>query len=88
MTKLVNQIDAAVASDDDANRLRQIKLSLVDKLAVLTKLDDEILELTEESELEAEVEQADKARAKINLAIITIEDAVSPCKQKEGEPPP
>ena len=76
-TKSVNQIDAAIASDD-ALQPRQLKLSLADKLAVLTKLDDEILELTEESELEAEVEQADKARAKINLAIVTIEDAVSP----------
>ena len=44
---------------------------------MLAKLDDEILELTEESEVEAKVEQADEARAKINVAIITIEDAVS-----------
>ena len=62
VTKSVNEIDAAVASND-AHRLRQLELFLADKLAVLEKLDDKLLGVTEESELhvEAKVEQAKEA---------------------------
>ena len=39
---------------------------------MLAKLNEDILELTDESELEAEVEQADETQDKINLAILRL----------------
>ena len=74
-TRFINQIDGAVESSD-ARRLRQLKQSLADKLTVLCKLDDELIELVEEDELDAEMEQADEIRGRIGLAILTIEDAL------------
>lgn len=50
----VNQIDDAIGSSD----VRQHKQFLTDKLTVLSKLDDEVLQLTEDGDLDAEVEQA------------------------------
>ena len=76
-TKSINQIDGAIESND-VRRLRQLKQSLTGKLTVLAKLNEDILELTDESELEAEVEQADETQEKIDLAILTTEDALVP----------
>jgi len=73
-TRSINQIDAAIESND-ARQLRQLKQSLANKLTVLAKLDDEVIELMED-DLEAEVEQADEVRERIDLAILTIEDAL------------
>ena len=65
--KLINQVESVAASD--ARRLRQLKQSLTDKLALLERLDEEVMELTEdEEELLVEVEQADGVKDKIKLA--------------------
>ena len=58
-------------------RLKQLKQSLTNKLTVLATLDDELIGLVEDDDLEAEVEQADETREKIDLAILTIEDALA-----------
>ena len=63
-TKSVNQIEDAVKSSD-VRRLRQLKLFLSDKLSVLSRLDEEVLELMEDDDLDAEVEHADANREKI-----------------------
>lgn len=68
-TRFINQVDDTVESRD-GRRLRQLKQSLSNKLTVLSKLDDEVFEE------DAEVEQADGIREKIELAILTIEDAL------------
>ena len=81
-TKSVNQIEDAVKSSD-VSRLRQLKLFLSDKLAVLSKLDEEVLELVEDDDLDAEVEQADTNKEKIDLAILTIEDTLQTCRTSE-----
>ena len=81
-TKSVNQIEDAVKSSD-VRRLRQLKLFLSDKLAVLSKRDEEVLALMEDDNLDAEVEQADMNREKIDLAILTIEDTLQTCRTSE-----
>lgn len=86
-TRSINQIDAAIESND-ARRLRQLKQSLANKLTVLAKLDDEVIELMEEDDLEAEVEQADEVRERIDLAILTIEDALIAHQASEGSGTP
>ena len=40
------------------------------------RLDDEIIALIEDEQLEAEVEQADLIRGKVNLAVISIDDTL------------
>ena len=72
-TRFIGQIEAAMDSED-ALKLRHIKKSLANKLDVLAKMDDEMLELVDETELESEVEQADEIREKMELAILKIED--------------
>ena len=51
--RYVNQIDGAIVSNNDVRRLRQLKQFLTDKLAVLSKLDEGVLELTEDADLDA-----------------------------------
>ena len=52
---------------------------------MLSKLDDEVLELTEDDDLDAEVhvEQADEIREKIDLAILNIEDNLQTRRMSE-----
>ena len=68
--------------------LRQLKQSLRDKRTVLAQFDDEVIGLTEEDQLETEVLQADEVKEKIDLAILTIEDAISKglSRRRSGTP--
>ena len=75
VTGIISQVEEAIASAD-ACRLKQLRQSLSDKSSVLSKLDDELIELVEEEELEAEVEQADLIGKKISLTVINIEDTL------------
>ena len=75
VTRLLGQVDEMLASTDVC-RLKQLKQSLIDKLSVLSKLDDELIELVEEDQLEAEVEQADLIKEKVEFAVISIEDVI------------
>ena len=61
-TRSINQIEGAIEAND-VRRLRQLKQFLTIKLAVLVKLDDEIIQLVQEDDLAAEVEQADEVRS-------------------------
>ncbi len=72
----IAQIDEAT-SYGDMLKLRQLKQSLTNKLNVLAGLDDEVLELTEETELEGEVEQADLIRERIDFAILSLDDTLA-----------
>jgi len=53
----------------------------------LANLDDEVIELMED-DLEAEVEQADEVKERIDLAILTIEDALIDHQASEGSGTP
>ncbi len=76
VTKMIGRLNDALGSSDVC-RLKQLKQSLTDKLSVLSKLDDELIELVGEEQLEAEVEQADLIREDISLAVISIDDALN-----------
>ena len=75
VTRIISQVEEAIASTD-ACRLKQLIQSLSDKSSILSKLDDELIELVEEEELETEVEQADLIGEQISLAVISIEDTL------------
>ena len=67
---LIGRINTALAaSPADEDKLRQLKLSLTDKLQVLNILDDDIVDATPEDKLAREIEQADEAREEIHLAL-------------------
>jgi len=51
VTRIIGQVEEAIASADTC-RLKQLRQSLSDKSSVLSKLDDELIELVEEEELE------------------------------------
>ena len=75
VTRLTDKLDEILISGD-ARRLRQLKQSLTDKQHVLSKLDDELIELVNDEHLEEEVEAADLIRERIGLAIISLDDAL------------
>ena len=75
MTRLTDKLDEILISGD-ARRLRQLKQSLTDKQHVLSKLDEELIELVNDEHLEEEVEAADLIRERIGLAIISLDDAL------------
>lgn len=75
VTKTINQLDAAIDCRE-TRRLRQARHTLTEKLALLTKLDAEILDLTDEHALETEVLQADDVKERLTLALIDIADAL------------
>ena len=70
VTRLLGQLDEALESAD-VRRLRQLKQSLIDKLDILSKLDDELIQLVEEEQLDTEVEQADLIKQGVVTAAST-----------------
>ena len=63
-TKAVNKLESVIECRDN-RRLRQARQTLTEKIALLTKLDAEILDLTDESGMEAEVINADEVKSKL-----------------------
>ena len=57
-TRMMSAIDALVAEEEpDAIRLAQLKLNLEEKLNTLTRLDYEILDITEDDNVEDEIQE-------------------------------
>ena len=81
VTRILTQVYESLDSTEELNstRLRQQKQSLSGKLDVLSKLDEELIELVPEEELDNEVDQADKIRERIQLAIIDMDQALRKC---------
>lgn len=77
-TRIIGQVYENLESRDGINvpKLRQQKLLLSGKLDVLSKLDDELIEMVAEDELDSEVEQADIIKEKIGLCIMDIDRAL------------
>lgn len=77
-TRIMGQTYENLGSGEGPNlsRLRQQKVSLTEKLELLSKLDDELIEVVTEEELEAEVEQADIVREKIRVCVNDIDQAL------------
>ena len=87
VTRILTQVYELLDSTEELNsmRLRQWKQPLSGKLDVLSKLDKELIELVPE-ELDNEVDQADKIREKIQLAIIDIDQALKKCATRSPSP--
>ena len=75
ITKTINQLDTAIDCRD-TRRLRQARHTLTEELALLTKLDAEILDQTDEHALETEVLQADDIKERLTLALIDIAERI------------
>lgn len=66
-----------------------MRKTLQDKLDVLQKFDDEVLDLIEnEDELEGEIEQSDTFRERIHLALINIDTNLSEFSRQPDRPQP
>jgi len=78
-TRIMNQVAENLGSPDGPNlpRLKQQKTSLAEKMEVLCKLDNELIEMVDEEELDHEVGQADIIREKIGVCIIDIDEALA-----------
>ena len=57
-------------------KLKLLRNSQTDKLHILAKLDDELIELVSEEQLEAEGEESDLYREWVGLAIISLDDTL------------
>ena len=76
------------ASEVNLAKLKQVKQTLTEKLKTLADLDAQILELTDEADLESEIEQADSTRERITLCIIDIDGAVDRVAKNVTAPSP
>lgn len=76
VTRIIGQVQGAIEASDEA-QLKQHIRSLKEKSAKLSNLDDEILELTEVDQLDAEVEHADVIQERISLSIIKMEETLA-----------
>ena len=64
--------------------LRQHKTLLAEKLEVLSKLDNELIEMVDEEELDDELEQADVIKGRIGLCTMDINQALAQAEGHSG----
>lgn len=80
-TRVMTQATGAMAAPDadpGMAELMKLKLTLEEKFATLTRLDEEILDLVEEDEVDGEIEQADVLKESIRLVLVNLDSAVRP----------
>ena len=84
VTRLIVQLKSNLEEENGPNvpKLRQQRSLLSAKLEILSKLDEEILELTPEGEIEQEIDLADQTKEKICLAINDIDHALDQAGQQ------
>ena len=77
-TKTMNAIDALVAKEEpDEIRLAQLKLILEEKINTLTRLDSEILDITEDDNVEVEIQEADEFKERVYGVIVRLGNRTS-----------
>ena len=78
VTRIIGQVYEQLESEGPLNlpRLRQRKILLAEKRDILSKLDDELIEMVDEDDLEDKVEQADVIREKTGTCIMDIDQAL------------
>ena len=81
-TRLIGQIEEVVASAEPSiPRLKTLRTSLEQKLEVIKKLDEEIVDLMEdETEMTSEVEQADVYKETVYSALLQAEGCLKTVK--------
>ena len=83
-SRIMNEASEAVsaclemsATAPNLSKLRQYKSFLQEKLDTLNRLDEEVLELVVEEAVEEEIEQADVFKERMQLVMISIDDAIA-----------
>ena len=84
---LYEAIESTENPDGILTKLEQCRITLNEKRDTLKQLDDEILELVEDTEVDDEIEQVDVFRERIQVAIIDATAAVDSRKSKRDQPP-
>ena len=67
---LYEAIETTEDLESVVTKLEQCRITLKEKLEILKRLDEEILELVEDGEVDDEIEQADTLKERIHVAII------------------
>lgn len=76
--------DFDLSDKQQSEKLLQQKITLNEKLVILQKLDDEILAITEEKDIEREIEESDLLRERIHGTIVRIDVAISSTHQTQS----
>ena len=98
-TRVISQADEAIRSGLEPGvsgfnmaALKQYKLTLQEKLEILTRLDEEILQAVEEEEVEEEIGHADVFKEKVRMAVFNIDTVIphthTPALHHEGSATP
>ena len=79
VTRLIGQLKDDLQEENSPNmpKLRQQRSLLSVKLEILSKLNEEILELTPEDDIEQGIDQADQTKEKVCLTINDIDHSQS-----------
>ena len=84
--RLISQTrDSLIADTVSITKLKQLEVSLCEKMALLKILDSEIFDALEEEE-DFETEQADICTEKIQLVIFDIETKLKPMSKASSPP--
>ena len=78
-TKILTKVKELVDSKEEKPnelKLKEYDIVLKEKLSAISKLDDEILELIEDTNIDVEIEEAEKFKEKIYEAIVSVENAL------------
>lgn len=76
ISQVYEVIEATTGRETDLTKLQQCKLALEEKLEIVKQFDVEILNLVQEDKVEAEIEQADVFKEKLQRAIIDADNAI------------
>ncbi|CAB4040850.1 PREDICTED: uncharacterized protein LOC107340613, partial [Paramuricea clavata] len=81
-SKILGNVKSVIQNYDSSNesRLRQLKISLEERLKKLKSLDEEILEVIEDSEITSEIEESGEFTKNIYGAIVEIDSVLSKSK--------
>ena len=84
-SRLIAQVESTDESPElNAPMMNRIVQTLKEKLGIIRKLDEEILEaISEEEEIKDEIEQADIYREKIDMAIISMQIRIAELERAE-----
>lgn len=78
-TTILDDLDPS--NKQQTEKLLQQKITLNEKLVILKNLDDEILAITEEKDIEREIEESDLLREKIHATIVRIDSTIGSTNQ-------
>lgn len=73
----VARLTEHILNPGDTCQMKQLLQSLMDKLQILSRLDDNLIELRDK-QLEEEVKRADLITERITFVLISLDDGLSP----------